>query len=333
MFRLPWVRSAAPSPPRATETDVIYAYRLILKREPDAGGLAHYQQLVRQGLTLDHLVRLFEASEEHRLRVDDETRPTAVDLGGYQVLIQMLDMDFGQAIWHTHQYEEHVRQAVRDHLREGEVCVDVGANIGAIAFLAATIVGPAGRVVAVEPNPDNLQLLYRGIALNGFQNVEVFPFAASDRRAVVSLTGGTSNTHLVPSIAPDERGVFAQTVALDDVLGGLSRLDFVKMDIEGHEPLALKGMSRLMDRHRPTLLIEFNPSRLAGLQGQDPDELLRAVFASYPRVRVTTAFGDDETFERAGDVRAFWERRDQEVASLGLLPKGLLHFDLVAPRP
>ncbi len=317
---------------RATETDIHYAYRLILKREPDPAGMAHYRKLVAGGLSLDRLIRSFVNSDEYRLRRDDESRPTPVDLGGYQVCIQKLDTDFGQGIFHSHQYEEHVRQAVREHLREGEVAVDVGANVGVITFLAATIAGARGRVIAVEPNPDNLQLLYRGIVLNGLTNVDVLPYAASNQRVVFSLTGGTSNTHLIGARAPDEGGHFIQSVVLDDILGDLPRLDFVKMDIEGHEPQAFEGFSRLIGRHRPTLLVEFNPRCLIDLQQQDPIAYLRQIFALYPRVRVTSAFTDDETFERAEAVMAYWERRNQEVTEQALLPDRLLHFDLVVPR-
>jgi len=317
---------------RATEADIFYLYRLILRRDPDPTGLAHYRRLVSEGLSLDRLIRSFVNSDEHRLRVDDEAKPTPVDLGGYQVCVQKLDTDFGQGIFNSRQYEEHVRQAAREHLRAGDVCVDVGANIGVITFLAATIVGATGRVIAVEPNPDNLQLLYRGIVLNGFSNVEVLPFAASNRRAVFSLTGGTSNTHLIGARPVQEGGAFVQSIVLDEALVGLPRLDFVKMDIEGHEPPAFEGFSTLIARHRPTLLVEFNPRCLIDLHRQDPSAYLSQIFALYPHVRVTSAFKDDVTFERADDVMAYWNRRNREVTAQGLLPDRLLHFDLVVPR-
>ena len=59
---------------------------------------------------------------------------------------------------------------------------------------------------------------------------------------------------------PEEGGYFVQSVTLDEALGDLPRLDFVNMDLEGHEPQALEGFSRLMRRHRPVLLVEF-PAR------------------------------------------------------------------------
>ena len=93
------------------------------------------------GLSLDRLIRSFVNSDEYRLRQTDESTPTPVDLGGYHVCIQKLDTDFGQGIFHSHKYEEHVRQAARENLHEGDVAVDVGANVGVLTFLAASIVG------------------------------------------------------------------------------------------------------------------------------------------------------------------------------------------------
>jgi FkbM family methyltransferase len=315
---------------RATEEDIHYAYRLILKRDPDQEGLAHYRQLVADGLSLDRLIRSFINSDEYRNRLSDESRPTPVDLGGYQVCIQKLDTDFGQGIFHSRKYEEHVRRAAREHLHEGDVAVDVGANVGVLTFLAASIVGPTGRVVAVEPNPDNLQMLYRGIVLNGFGNVEVLPYAASNRRSVFSLTGGTSNTHLIGPREPVEGGHFVQSITLDEALGHLLRLDFVKMDIEGHEPQAFEGFAGLIERYRPALLVEFNPRCLVSLQQQDPLSFLRQLFAFYPRVQVTSAFDDDEWLDTPEKVMAHWQRRNREITAQKRLPDGMLHFDLVA---
>ena len=318
-----------PSGDRATNEDIHFAYRLLLRREPDAAGLAHYRQLVADGLSLHGLIRSFINSDEFRFTRDDEARPTPVDLGGYRVLIQKLDTDFGQAIYHSKQYEEHVRAAVREHLHEGDVAVDIGANIGAVALLAASIVGPGGQVHAVEPNPDNLQLLYRGIVLNGFTNVNVLPYAASNRKAVFSLMGGTSNTHLTGANTPDGGGHFVQSIVLDDVLGDLPKLNLLKMDIEGHEPQAFEGFMRTVTRHRPVLVAEWNPRCLIDLHGQDPRAYLRQIFALYPRVRAISAFHDDRVLESPDAVMTYWERRQGEVAAEKLLPPRALHFDLV----
>jgi len=224
-----------------------------------------------------------------------------------------------------------VRQAVRDHLRPGDVCLDVGANIGVMTFLASSIVGADGLVVAVEANPENVQVVYRTIHMIGASNVMVLPVAASDRRSVFSLKG-RSNTHLVPAReAATGGGLFVQSVPLDDLLAGLPRLNFVKMDIEGHEPPALQGIARLLARHKPGLLVEFNPECLS-VQNQDPHELLRLLFDVHTHVRAISPFGDDRRFARAEDLMAYWTLRAAELAADGTLGEGSLHFDLVAAR-
>lgn len=315
---------------RATELDVYYAYRLVLRRDPDPAGLAHWRGLVSQGITLHRLIRGFFNSDEYRFLHAAESQPTPVDMGGYQVCIQKLDTDFGQAILDTREYEPEVRQAVREHVRSGDVVVDIGANVGCIALLAAAIAGPTGRVIAVEPNPDNVQMLYRGVLLNGFEHVDVLPCAASNRRAVFALTGGTSNTHVTSPRAVDTDGYCVQSIVLDETLAWLPRLDLVKIDIEGHEPLALEGFARSIERWRPTLLTEFNPRCLVDFHQQDPLAYLRQIFGFYPRVRALSPFGPEGEFDDAEALMRHWERRNREAAAEGRLPDRMLHFDLIA---
>ena len=318
-------------PAMATETDVCYAYRFLLRREPDADGFAHYKRLVSDGLLLGDLIGSFVNSDE-RLRVVERERrdqEIAVDLGGYQVVVQENDPDFGAMIASYRVYEEPVRDVLRKRLAPDDVCLDVGANVGVMTLLAASCVGPGGRVIAVEPNPDNVQLLYRGILLNRLTNVEVLPLAAADCRAMFSLSG-RSNT-VIDAGAPEMAGRLVQSVVLDEILHDLPRLDVVKMDIEGGEPAALRGLLRLVTTHRPTLVVEFNPSCL-DRRREDAPVFLGLIFDLYPRVRAISAFGDDEPFTRAEDLMAFWRRRATEVTAEGKLPEGLLHFDLVTER-
>ena len=325
--------STPPTDPSlATDADVYHAYRLILGRDPDPDGLAHYRRRIAEGLTVDALTRTFLHSDEHAQRLGQERRhdEAAVDLGGYQVMVRRSDPDFGADIAHWRVYEEPVRAALRELLTVGDTFLDVGANIGVMTFLAATAVGPTGRVIAVEPNPDNVQLLYRGILLNRYSNVEVFPIAAADQQAIVGLSGRSNTTLTEPdSTAPPTW--FAQSVTLDETLAALPKLDVIKMDIEGAEAMALRGLERLVTTYRPALVVEFNP-RCLKQQGEDPAAFAAQILKLYPTVRVVSQFGDDQRFTRADDLVSFWHRREAEVAAAGKLPSGLLHFDLVTER-
>jgi FkbM family methyltransferase len=253
-----------------------------------------------------------------------------VDLGGYVVCVRQSETDFGKVLIATQQYELHVRSAICELLKEGQTFVDIGANVGCISFLAAQIVGPKGRVVAIEPNPDNLQLLYAGIVLNGFENVCVLPYAASNARRIFSLTGGTSNTYLVPAKHYKEVSLYTQSIVLDEELAHLPAIDFVKMDIEGHEPSVLQGFSSLIRKHNPILLTEFNPRCLVDVQGTQPIAYVEQLLTYYSRLQVITPFGDSVTFTDADAVMQYWWERDRELVCQKLLPERMLHFDVIA---
>ena len=337
----------APSalPPRATLEDIATAYKLLLRRSPDPDGLEYYQRRVRRGLTLDELAASLMSSDEFRRRIVPvlpgelkigirrqslAEEVVAVDLGGYAVCVRASDQDFGQAIVATRDYEPHVRRFLMESVRIGQVVVDVGANVGCLCFQAARLVGDRGRVIAVEPNPDNVQLLYTGILMNEFTNVQVWPCAAWDGPGIMSLKGGASNTYLTRAVPFEEGHAYAQLVRLDEALAHLDRIDLIKLDIEGHEPRAVRGARALIERHRPTLLTEFNPRCLRDVGGVGPLDYAEQLLSYYPRLRAITVFGDDIEFRDAGSLMTYWDRRNAELSGRAILPDGMLQFDLIA---
>jgi len=129
------------------------------------------------------------------------------------------------------------------NLKTGDTFVDVGANSGLFALHAAKAVGPAGTVLAIEPNPAMLERLRFNIEANGFTNVEVAGVAIGDTSGkatlhIVSKQHGRSSMHPVPG------GNTLLTVPLEPLLSVLSsrRIDKIcamKIDIEGFEDRAL----------------------------------------------------------------------------------------------
>jgi len=159
-------------------------------------------------------------------------------------------------------YEPHLQKAIRRYVRRGDTVYDVGANLGYISLSLAKQVGPNGRVAAFEPVPQNVDVLRKNIANNGLPNVRVFAVAASDRKgeAVIRIADGNFATsslvwHRKNSSAEE---LVIKTVAIDDLVknGELTEPSFVKIDVEGAEGLALKGMLRTVALSRPVLLIE-----------------------------------------------------------------------------
>lgn len=142
--------------------------------------------------------------------------------------------------------------------REGETFIDVGGYIGSYSILAARAVGSRGRVVILEPEPNNRRQLERNLLLNGITNCQIVPQAAWSGSGPI----GWHQDH-VPVWHRIEEGHNDQAVdavRVDDLVSrfSLSRVDWIKMDIEGGEVDALKGAEATLRRFHPQLFIEVH---------------------------------------------------------------------------
>lgn len=155
------------------------------------------------------------------------------------------------------------------------IAVDVGAHVGYYTVLCADLVGPRGKVYAVEPAEQNLELLRDNVARFTVGVVTILPCAAGRDDA-------TRKFHVTD--ASDTHGFYdhplQNTVRIDQVpvrrLDGLihERADLVKIDVEGAELEVLAGAEGLLERPgRLTLVLEWNPACLRRA-GRDPAELL-----------------------------------------------------------
>jgi len=146
--------------------------------------------------------------------------------------------------------ETAVQEALVRHLPRGGTLVDVGANVGFFTLLGARLVGPDGRVAALEPAPVSAAAIRRNAARNGFGHVEVLQCAAgaASGRAAFQIVRDESWSKLEPLGAhPDtERVVDVKVAAIDDLVadGRLPVPDVVKIDVEGAELDVLRGMAR-----------------------------------------------------------------------------------------
>ncbi|WP_374448320.1 FkbM family methyltransferase [Stella sp.] len=149
-------------------------------------------------------------------------------------------------------------------LHPGDVFVDVGANVGLYTLKGARIVGPSGRVVAVEPGRDACRVLADNVALNGYRHVTVVPKALADAEAVVTLyhvpLGDDPQAYSLVPGAGQPPGEPVQATTLDrlaEVLR-LPRIDCIKIDVEGTEAMVLAGARAQLARWRPTVIFEIN---------------------------------------------------------------------------
>ena len=163
------------------------------------------------------------------------------------------------------------------------VVLDGGANQGLYTLLAASVVGPAGRVLAVEPSSRELGRLATAIRINKLANVTVVPVALSDAAGegdllVAESEHGGHNAFGKLRYAEvrvvDTVRVRMRTIDEISDECKLERLDFVKLDLEGYEAKALRGAGQTLERFRPTLLIEWPTGEGGPEVEQDCQELL-----------------------------------------------------------
>ena len=303
---------ATPSPDQATAEDIYYCYRLLLMREPSPEDIEYWKERVKaEQLTYGRLAAYFRKSREYV--IGRKARGiTLLTLDDFELYVQEHDWDIGENLIETKLYEPHVTSFLKEHLQEGMTFVDVGANVGFFTLTAATKVGKSGKVVAVECNPLNVELIYMSLHRNGIDHVTVYPFAVGDAQKLMSFSWGFSNGFVDELAKDDDEAFIVQAVTLDSLLKNEIRVDVVKMDIEGSEAKAWQGMQETIAKHHPVFLMEFFPALLERVSGVKGDEFLNDVFACGYSAGVLRREQEMVTTQSTSEVIAEWEK-DREL--------------------
>lgn len=164
-------------------------------------------------------------------------------------------------------WEPNVSAVIGQMLSPGDVCIDIGANVGYDTLLAASVVGPQGMVVAIEASPSIFDILSENVAANGGRNVRLVNKAASDAPGTIPLYKGPSH-NIGRSTILSERGFELETnieaLPLHAILtpDELARASFIKIDIEGAEGPVLRNFleNREMYQDDISLIVEISPS-------------------------------------------------------------------------
>jgi len=206
----------------------------------------------------------------------------ADEVGGAQFDCDLADL-LSREVCFTGVYEPPVTRVFRHHAAAGATIADVGANWGYFTLLAAAAVGPAGSVLALEPDPRQFEALARNVALNGYTHVACVQAAASDTDGRVTLTGFADEaanrgvSRIGPAGETDGRRFDVRAATLDGLTAASPRVDLVKIDVEGAEDLVLAGMRAGLSAHRyRAVILELHPALLRA-RGIDPEACLHTL--------------------------------------------------------
>jgi FkbM family methyltransferase len=177
----------------------------------------------------------------------------------------------------------YLAQAITEELSAGMHFLDVGAHVGEYSLLAASLVGPAGRVTAVEPQPDLASVIHLNAARNGLSNVQVHAIAVSDRSGRLTLPTSRRGGGAWLSGTPSPRGRLVDCRTLDSFLRAMSDtpIDLAKVDAGGNEGAAFMGAHESLNRGAlPRLIYKlYHPAVVASR-------------SNYPAASVITLLSD-----------------------------------------
>ncbi len=162
-------------------------------------------------------------------------------------------------------YDRMTTTIIRRYLKTGDVCADIGANVGALSLAMAQQTGPTGTVYAFEPGPMLYERLQTNISLNRLRCIVPIQQGLSDRRGILQWAEDMDNRG--NACLQGTSGIPVPVQTLDEFCQerGILRLDFIKVDVEGMELEVFNGASWVMSTIRPVLYFETHPGFLAHL--------------------------------------------------------------------
>ncbi|MCA3506544.1 MAG: FkbM family methyltransferase [Rhodobacter sp.] len=305
---------------KITAADVAWGYHEFLGREPESDAVLAAG--VASG-SLGNLIRNLLGSDEFRIR---EPRVFALmnqwlifeSPHGFRLWVNMADVGVsGQVMRGTYETDEVA--FITSILKPGQAVIDIGANIGYLTHMMAMAVGSSGKVISFEPHPIIYERLALSVAENGFAQCETHNMAlgdvADDGILEFGLDGANfGGMRLLGTEAPADVAICKVPIRrLDDVIDPSQRIDFIKIDVEGSEPLVVRGANSLIRTHRPIIVSEILGRSLREMHGMTAADYIFQVCELGYQCRSLTAGGTvGEVFEPTGMV---------EFANVIFLPK------------
>lgn len=197
------------------------------------------------------------------------------DVQGHKMYLDPLDtLNLSvRGVWGPFETETFKKQ-----IKKGDTVLDIGGHIGYYTLISAKLVGESGKVYVFEPDPTNFSILKKNVELNGYKNVVLVNKAVSDKtgKCKLYLDEKDLGGHSINDIKDKMKSIEIESVKLDDFLKN-EKVDFIKMDIEGAEPKAIKGMGSILKRNNDVkIFMEFVPHFLRK-SGTTPEEFLKTI--------------------------------------------------------
>jgi len=184
-------------------------------------------------------------------------------------------------IKNTGVWEPNTTHAIKQLIKPGDVVLDIGANIGYDTVIMSKLAGETGKVYAFEPTLHYFDVLNRTLAANKITNTQVFNFGLSDKDAELEIYLGQHSATIHETQYKDTLRKEKITLhTLDEVAAEekWDKVDFIKLDVDGHEPAVLDGGWKTIEKFSPIILLEVSHEHYldAGVTAWDFYKLLKS---------------------------------------------------------
>jgi len=179
----------------------------------------------------------------------------------YTMILNLKDSGLSRALMFFGKRELEHKYLLENYLPEGSTVLDLGANIGYYACMEAKIIGGKGRIIAIEPHPDNLRLLRINIDLNGIKEITtVVHGGGGDVSGTADLhVSDHSNLHtFLKDKNSNGQAIEVPIFTFQQIIDNYGEIDFLRMDIEGFEVNVLRSLLKSLPSmiKKPTVLFE-----------------------------------------------------------------------------
>jgi FkbM family methyltransferase len=213
---------------------------------------------VRPGILGEYLVRMLRTGPQRTIF------PTS---WGVRLYLDPLS-DLGSQFIFNSTYEPESQKIFEAVIKRGDTVIDIGANEGVFTCLALRIVGQQGRVIAVEPQSELRSIIEINCAINNFTNVQVETAALSPNKTEIMYMFpriNSGNSSIVRSYRWRKRTTKVAGIGFSELMRKykITRVDFVKIDVEGYEPEVLESMFECITAGRiKNVFVDFHESIL-----------------------------------------------------------------------
>ena len=227
-------------------------------------------------------------------------------------------------------HEPITTKILKNKLKEGMVCFDIGGNIGYYVTLENKLVGKNGKILVTEPSPTNRKYLEKNVLAQGTNNIEIFDFACGDFDGItkfsISKFSNYSQVFDEKKFSNADEVIHIPIRKLDTFLTekNITKLDFIRMDIEGYELNVIEGAKECIKKFKPMIQIELHVRKLGIINVEKILRFFKNV--GYDRTLFFNAYLDTPMVGSLNDVKIFSLTKLIKMLQDELMPRLVMVF-------